>query len=112
MKTTPISCPHPVQAVQEFGQRKALKFAVLLTQNYEKLSSTTRYLILLLFISISVAGSMYLLLSKDIVSKTSAPLNSGNGPLLYFPCPKEEHYTGDSLFETDLPQQTNNSHDQ
>ncbi len=96
MKTSPLHYPNLIEAVQEFGQLKALKFAELLQHKTEQLSKKAKYLGLILFLISSVSASIYLLSSNNL-SSSSLPDQLPSTLLLYFPDLEGSNTGTDSL---------------
>ncbi|WP_111612344.1 hypothetical protein [Algoriphagus yeomjeoni] len=93
---TPQTHPNPIEAVQEFGQLQAQKFAELLHHRTEKLSQRAKYLYLILFLLISLSGCAYLLVFKSSsFSPPKEPLPTTNLP--YFPDLGNSNSDPDSL---------------
>jgi|GEM_PF-7030222 len=110
MKTSPLHYPSPIEAVREFGQLKARKFADLLGYKTEQLSKKAKYLSLILFLISSLSASVYLLVVKSS-SFSTLPDQLPTSNLPYFPKAENRNTTTDSLFYQILKLQTNKNHD-
>lgn len=97
MKTNSLHYPNPIEAVQEFGQFKARKFAELLGHKTEQLSKKAKYLALIAFLISSLNVSVYLLVIKSS-SFSSLPDQIPTSNLPYFPKAGNRNTTTDSLF--------------
>ncbi|WP_339869646.1 hypothetical protein [uncultured Algoriphagus sp.] len=110
MKTNSLHYPNPIEAVQEFGQLKARKFADLLGHKTEQLSNKTKYLGLILFLISSVSASAFMLVVKSSsISTLPDQLPTSNLP--YFPDLGTSNSVTDSLFYLTLKFQSNKNHD-
>ncbi|WP_092899367.1 hypothetical protein [Algoriphagus aquimarinus] len=110
MKTSPLHYPSLIEAVREFKQLKAVKFAALLQHKTEQLSKKAKYLVFILFLICSLSASTYLLVVKgSSISTLPDQLPTTNLP--YFPDVGNSKSDTDSLFCQSPKLQTNINHD-
>lgn len=110
MKTSPLHYPNLIEAVQKFGQLKALKFAELLQHKTEQLSKKAKCLALIAFLISSLSVSAYLLVFKSS-SFSTLPDQLPTSNLPYFPKAENRNTATDSLFYQTLKLQINKNHD-
>lgn len=96
----------PLRAVREFGQLTPLKFAAMLWHRSEKLDKKTKCIALLIFLAISLSGSISLLLLPPApILLPRQPTETG---LHYLP---DYNKKTDSLNQIYIHSQLLNSHD-